>query len=175
MRKKRLVLVSGLLSGLLMLVIYIFLHELGHLIVMLSAGATITEFSILTAHVSATGGQYTDLSDLWLHANGALLPVLAAYLYMIFYKSSSEKVFYRIFSFMIGVAPTASMLAWLVVPFLYLGGTAPAGDDVTLFLYNFSQDFHPLIVSAVAAVIIGIGIALMFKKGIVRNFIAAIR
>ena len=35
----------------LTIVIYIFLHEIGHLIVMVSAGATITDFSILTAHV----------------------------------------------------------------------------------------------------------------------------
>ena len=39
----------------LTIVIYIFLHEIGHLIVMVSAGATITDFSILTAHVSAMG------------------------------------------------------------------------------------------------------------------------
>ena len=33
--------------------LYIFVHELGHLIVMLSAGATIEDFSIFTAHVTA--------------------------------------------------------------------------------------------------------------------------
>ncbi|MGN0735322.1 MAG: hypothetical protein ACI4LP_05815, partial [Anaerovoracaceae bacterium] len=48
--------------------LYIFLHELGHMIVMLSAGATITSFGILTAHVSAEGGNYSTLSALWLHA-----------------------------------------------------------------------------------------------------------
>lgn len=35
----------------LTIAIYIFLHEIGHLIVMVSAGVTITDFSILTAHV----------------------------------------------------------------------------------------------------------------------------
>ena len=69
----------------LTIVIYIFLHEIGHLIVMVSAGATITDFSILTAHVSAMGGEYTYLSDLWLHANGALLPVAIGFLNMILY------------------------------------------------------------------------------------------
>ena len=39
----------------LTIVIYIFLHEIGHLIVMVSAGATITDFSILTAHVYLFG------------------------------------------------------------------------------------------------------------------------
>lgn len=42
--------------------LYILLHEFGHMIIMLSVGATITDFSIFTAHVSADGGNYTDLS-----------------------------------------------------------------------------------------------------------------
>lgn len=97
MRKKVKDFLLILSSALLALVIYILLHELGHLIVMVSAGATINDFSIITAHVSATGGEYTNLSDLWLNANGALLPVFTAYVYMFFYKSNSEKSFYRIF------------------------------------------------------------------------------
>ncbi len=164
-----------LLSMILALVLYVTFHELGHLIVMLSAGATIEEFSIMTAHVSGTGGEYTNLSGLWLHANGALLPILAAYTYMLFYKSSSEKSFYRIFSCMIALIPIGSMLAWFILPFIYVGGNAPAGDDVTKFLYSFSHNFHPLLVSAAAAMIIGIGIVLMVKKGILRNFIAEVR
>ncbi len=159
----------------LVLIIYILLHELGHLIVMLSAGSTINEFSIVTAHVSATGGEYTNLSDLWLNANGALVPVLIAYIYMFFYKSNNENSFYRIFSYMIAVIPTASMFAWFIIPFIYIGGNAPVNDDVTKFLYNFSHDFHPLIVSAVAAMIIGIGVALMIKKRIIYNFIEEVR
>ena len=60
-------------------VCYIFLHELGHMIVMLSAGAVIDDFSIIGAHVSAHGGEYTNISDLWLHANGAFLPLIIVY------------------------------------------------------------------------------------------------
>jgi len=71
--------------------------------------------------------------------------------------------------------PRASMLAWLILPFMYVDGTESAGDDVTNFLYNFSHNFHPLIVSAAAAMIIGIGIALMLRKRILRNFIAEAR
>ena len=162
-------------SAMLAAVLYIIFHELGHLIVMLSAGETIVEFSIITAHVSGTGGDYTDLSALWLHANGALLPILVSYIYMLFYKSSSEKSFYRFFSYMVVLIPTASVLAWVVVPFMYVGENAPAGDDVTNFLHTFSQYFHPLIVSAAAVIIIGIGIVLMVKRRILGNFIAEIR
>ena len=142
---------------------------------MLSAGATINDFSIVTAHVSATGGEYTKLTDLWLNANGALLPVFTAYIYMLFYKSSNEKSFYRFFSYVFALIPTASMFAWLIIPFMYMAGNAPINDDVTRFLNNFSNDFHPLVVSAVAAMIIGIGVALIIKKRIIHNFIAELR
>ena len=46
------------------LVCYIFFHESGHLIVMLSAGEIIDDFSIIGAHVSGHGGVYTNVSDL---------------------------------------------------------------------------------------------------------------
>ena len=47
-----------LLSAGIAIFLYILLHEFGHMVVMLSAGATITSFSIFTAHVSAVGGDY---------------------------------------------------------------------------------------------------------------------
>ena len=159
----------------LSVIIYIFLHEIGHLVVMLSVGATITDFSILTAHVSAIGGKYTNVSNLWLHVNGALLPMITAFTYSAFYKSNREKSFYRIFSYMFVLIPTASMLAWVFVPVLYLNDNAPIGDDVTMFLSNFTQYFHPLSVSVVAAVMVGSSIALMIKKRIIRNFAAEVR
>lgn len=156
-------------------IIYIFLHEIGHLVVMLSVGATITDFSILTAHVSATGGEYTTFSKLWLHANGALLPMIVAFIYSIFYKSNCKKIFYCLFSYMFVLIPTCSMLAWVFVPVLYLNDNAPIGDDVTMFLSNFTQYFHPLSVSVVAAVMVGSSIALMIKKRIIQNYIAESR
>ncbi len=103
----------------LTIVIYISLHEIGHLIVMVSAGTTITDFSILTAHV---------------------------YLF-----------------------------AWIFLPFAYVNGNAPAADDVTKFLNNFSRNYHPLLVSLVAMVIVGSGVALILKKRMFQNFIAEIR
>lgn len=167
-KKILLLLVAAGLSA----IIYILLHEIGHLIVMLSVGATITDFSILTAHVSATGGEYTTFSKLWLHANGALLPMIVAFIYSIFYKSDCKKLFYCLFSYMFVLIPTCSMLAWVFIPILYLGGNAPVNDDVTKFLYDFTDNFYPLTVSVVAAAIIGCSIILMIKKRIIQNYIA---
>ena len=164
-----------MLSLLIILPLYIFLHEFGHLTVMLFAGATVTDFSIFTAHVSAVGGNYSNLSALWLHANGALFPVLAALVYMIFYKEKKEGLFYRIFSYLFSLVPVGSLFAWVVIPFVCLHGKAPAGDDVTNFLHIFSQNHHPLIVSGVAIMIIAVSVVVMIKKGIVKNFISAVK
>lgn len=173
-RKAKLVfriLLSAFLTGFL----YIILHETGHMIVMLYADATITEFSIISAHISATGGNYTNFSDLWLNANGALLPLLVSYVYLLFYRKSSRSDFYRIISWMVCLIPISSLLAWVVIPFVYLCGNAPLNDDVTKFLSNFSSAYHPLFVSAGATILIGISIALIIKKQILKNFIEVIK
>lgn len=153
-----------LLAAGLSLPLYILLHELGHLIVMLSAGATIEDFSIFTAHVTATGGNYTKIGELWLQANGAFLPVICVIVYLLFYKKDSKNSFYHFFSYVVGIVPLGSMLAWVFVPLSYIKGNAPVNDDVTKFLNVFSQYYHPLIVSAMAVVIIGISIFIMVKK-----------
>ncbi len=174
MKKKAGVIVCLLTSGILSVFLYILLHEFGHMIVMLSAGARITEFSILSAHVSSTGGRYTDLSDLWMHANGALFPLLLSFVCLLFYNKNFKNTFYRFFTWFFGLIPAASMLAWVVIPFAFLGGNAPPGDDVTMFLLNFSQSRSPLIVSAAAAVLIGISIVLITVKRVFHNFIEEI-
>ena len=168
-KNKRIVVL--LLSILITIPLYILLHELGHTIVILSAGGEITEFSIVTAHVSSTGGSYTDLSDLWLHANGALLPVIVSYTYMLLYKIRIQNMFYTAFSFMFSLMPISSLCAWVFIPFLYISGNAPEGDDVTLFLYNFSHSFSPLAVSVISVIIIAAGVIIMIKKKIIGSFI----
>lgn len=175
MNKKIKIIIYLFLSVVIATVVYIFFHELGHTIVMLSAGAEICDFSILKAHVSARNGNYTNASDLWLHANGMLLPIIISLIYSLLYKKDSKNSFYCIFSYMVALIPTGSMFAWAIIPFVYLQGKAPVGDDVTNFLNNWSQTFHPLIVSVFAAVVIGISIGLMIKKRIIKNFIDIVK
>lgn len=164
-----------LLSAGITVFLYILLHELGHTMVMLLAGATITDFSIFTAHVSAVGGNYTNLSNMWLQANGALLPLIISYFYMLLYQKGNTKSLYRIFSYMVTLIPIASMLTWVIIPIAYLHRKAPINDDVTNFLTVFCENYHPLIVSATATALIGISIALMIKKRVIHNFIEEIK
>ncbi len=162
-----------LLAAAAVLFLYVLFHETGHLIVMLSAGATVTDFSIFGAHVSGTGGNYTNISDLWLHANGTFLPLVLSYLVLLFYRSGrSSGLFYQSFFYFVALVPISSLLAWVFIPFLYQSGNAPVGDDVTQFLLNFS---HPVLVSIAALLLIGAGVLLMVKKRIPQNFIKAVR
>ena len=164
-----------LLSAGIGVFLYILLHELGHMIVMRSVGATITDFSIFTAHVSADGGDYTNLSDMCMNINGALFPLVISYLYILLYRKGSTKSFYRIFSYIVTLMPIAAMLAWVFLPFAYLQANAPINDDVTKFLAVFCEHYHPLIVSVAAVVLIGIGVVLMIKKRVIHNFIEEIK
>ncbi|MDE6906047.1 MAG: hypothetical protein K2P76_14120 [Lachnospiraceae bacterium] len=164
-----------LLSAGIGIFLYILLHEIGHMIVILSVGGTITDFSIFTAHVSAVGGGYTNLSDMCMNANGALFPLIISYLYILLYQKDSTKVFYRIFSYVFVLIPIVSMLAWVIIPFAYLQGNAPINDDVTKFLTVFCENYHPLIVSVAAVVLVGMGVALMMKKRVIHNFIQEIK
>lgn len=175
MRNKTKKIACLLASLLVTLFLYILLHEAGHLIVMLSAGATITDFSILTAHVSAVGGNYSDLLMLWLHANGAMFPIIVSFIYILFYKKESKNSFYHIFSYAASLAPICSLLAWVIIPFIYTQGNAPVNDDVTMFLLIFAQNYHPLIVSVAAMFIMAMDVIIMIKKGILKNFLLEMR
>lgn len=79
------------------------------------------------------------------------------------------------FSFFFGLIPICSLLAWVFIPIAFLNNRAPAGDDVTKFLFNFSQTASPLYVSTVAALLITIGAVLMIRKGVLKNYILEIK
>lgn len=154
---------------------YILVHETGHLIVMLSAGAQIDDFSILTAHVSSHGGNYTEASEMWMNANGAFLPMVISIVLMLFYDRSRTNSFYRIFYFVLTLIPTCSLLAWVIIPFVYLQGKAPIGDDVTKFLEIWSRRHPPLFVSAAALILIAAALFISIKKGVIRGYIEEIK
>ena len=175
MNKKTKLLLYTVVSIILLLILYILFHELGHLIVMLSVGEVIDDFSILGAHVSGHGGEYTFASTLWLHANGAVLPLIISMVYLLFYKKDRQNTFYRIFSFFAVFVPIFSLFAWVFVPIVYIKGTAPPNDDVTKFLTSFSQIANPLFVSIAALVIIALCSIFFIKKGVFRNYICELK
>lgn len=175
MLKKPLLILTILTAAVLTVFLYVLFHELGHLIVMLSAGAEILDFSILHAHVSAVGGSYTDFSHLWLHANGAFLPLLLSWVYVLFFRRKKKNAFYRAFSWFVGLLPAGSMLAWVIIPAAYLYSRAPIGDDVTNFTAIFSYYHHPLYISLAALLLMLISFVLMACRGVIGSFVSLMR
>ena len=154
----------------LTIVVYIILHEAGHCIVAAACGARITQFSIITAHMAYEGGSFTGSQMLWFHANGAFLPVTAAYINMLIYPKECRNALYRIVTYVFSVMTMFSLIAWIIIPILYTFGKAPATDDCTKFLDAFTIDRSPYWVTGCAALMITLGEALMLAKHVFTNF-----
>ena len=165
MKQKRIIFLSVFSSVLLCVMLYIILHEIGHCIVAVSCGSNITEFSILSAHMSYSGGNYTNLSDLFLNANGVIFPLILSYIYILLYRPAVKNRFYRVISFFFALMPAFSLLPWVFFPIAYRFGVVFAeSDDTMRFLYNFSSYHDPLWVTAAALILIVISVMLTVKK-----------
>lgn len=168
-------LLSILLSFPAAVVIYIILHESGHALVALIAGSSITEFSILHAHVSYSGGQYSDFMIMLREAGGLLLPIIVSLICMIMYSEKiSVKIFHMLY-ILICFMPVGSLWVWMVIPMLYVRGAAPAGDDVTKFLDIFSWYGNPTYVSIAALMLFFGCMMLAFGKGIFQSSLSLFR
>ena len=127
--------ILSLFAGILILIpLYVALHEGGHALTAVLCGARITQFRILGAYMAYEGGRFTSLTLSLFHISGMLLPVLVSILYSLAYRGRIESIFYQIFSFLFILIPTGSILAWVIVPILYLLGQAPQTDDAAKFI-----------------------------------------
>jgi hypothetical protein len=133
--------------------LYTFLHEAGHALAGWFFGQSLTEFDAsfwdLSAHVRMTGGTMTQLQLAIQSAAGVLLPLLvwAIFISMTARKGSFILETLKLISSMVVVN---TLLAWIILPVLFLLGRAPS-DDVTNFL-NYSQ-MPPLLLSFTALVL----------------------
>jgi hypothetical protein len=162
---------SVLGSAVISLFIYTFLHESGHALVALSCGGTITNFVLgLNAHMSYEGANFTPVTLSILNAAGMLLPVLVLIFVALFYKRDYDNIFYRCYFGIYSIGVTFSIVAWVIVPIVYLLSTPPVGDDVANFIAN--SGIHPLIVMSAAIIIIVSLVGLLLSKGIIQSFLA---
>lgn len=164
---------TAMISAGIVLAIYILLHEGGHTLVAALCGAEITEFSFFGAHMSYTGGIFSQVTLSLLHAAGMLLPVSISIIYLIMYRRKIESSIYRIFSFLFIVLPLCSLLAWVFVPIQYMMGIAPVGEDVTKFIS--CSGIHPLAVTISALLLISLTLLFAWKKGVIKNYINTIK
>lgn len=156
----------------LTLLLITLLHEVGHLIVALLAGARITEFNIFLhdAHISYDGGNFTPFMGMWCDANGALFPLFVSYIYALFFRKKSKNFFYRFFSFLFCFVTSTSLIIWVYTPVLYLAGIRYMKDDGFKFVDKFIMYHHPLFISVAALLLMGVGALLMVKKGLFRAY-----
>lgn len=144
--------------------LYTFLHESGHAIAGLIFGQSLTAFDVsfwdLSAHVGMVGGNLTD-SQLAIQAlAGAILPPL---FWVIFISLAPIKANFLVETLKLisSMAVINSLLAWIILPLLFLLGHAPT-DDVTNFL-RYSE-MPPLLLAFTAFLLYAGGWVLFLSK-----------
>ncbi len=148
--------------------IYIFLHEAGHALVSIFCGAKVTGFSIVGAFSTSVGGNYTIWTHSLLYLAGVLLPLLVSICFLFFYKKDSGRKLYHIFVFYITIISAGSLLAWIFVPILYILGNASPSDDISQLL-EISK-IQPLLVTVCALAVEILYIMWMWKKKVIQNW-----
>jgi hypothetical protein len=167
------IILSVFINFILIFPIYILLHEGGHSLIAALCGAKITKFSILGAYMSYEGGAFTPITLSLFHVAGMLLPVLASVVYMLTYRDNAASIPYRTFSFFAVLVPIFSILAWVLVPVLYLAGQAPPNDDVTKFINH--SGLSPWMVLFAAVLLFTFCILTAWKKKIIQTYWKTIR
>ncbi len=157
------------------LLFYTFTHESGHAIVGLLSGGKITSFNVsfwdLSAHVGIQG-ELSDLQRLVMGAAGISLPVLVWVVFILLVPRIGNPVLEWLKA-LLTLIVLGSLLAWIVIPFLYMAGQTPA-DDSTSFLSLSGSP--PLLVSGAALLVFCGGWALFLgRAGGARGLIARLR
>ena len=145
--------------------LYTFLHEAGHALAGQLFGQTLTEFDVsfwdFSAHVGMAGGELTP-SQLAVQAiAGVSLPLLV---WAIFIRLTPRKASFALEALKLisSMAVLNTLLAWIVIPVLYIFGIAPPSDDVTHFL-RYSQ-MLPLLLALTALIVYICGWAFFLSK-----------
>jgi hypothetical protein len=154
---------------------YTFLHEGGHALIGLLQGGKLTAFDVnffnLSAHVGITGNFSTGQNALRAAA-GIGLPLLVWLVWILVLPKITNPLL-EWFKVIASIAVINSLLAWLVIPFLFLAGQTPS-DDSTYFLSI--TGIPPLLVAGVVVLIyLGGWTLLIFKVGGARGLADRLR
>ena len=168
MEKKK-VICSLIGSIWLTVLLYIFLHESGHVLVGMLCGAKIIEFNLLEAYVICEGGKFTNIAIACFYMAGMLVSLAVSWAYLLFYRSNSKFIFYNIFSAFFVIMCTFSALAWVIVPIIYMVGIPNPNDDIVKFMD--CTEIHPLIVSLGASILIAISLLGIWHKQVFKNYV----
>jgi hypothetical protein len=144
---------------------YTFLHEAGHALMGVAFGQSLTEFNLnfwnFSAHVGMVGGDLTRPQLAVQAMAGASLPLLV-WLGFISFVPRKAGFILEALKLISSMAVLNTLLAWIVIPVLYVYGKAPSSDDVTHFL-QYSQ-MLPLLLMFIAGAIYICGWAYFLSK-----------
>jgi hypothetical protein len=155
-----------LVSGVLFVFfLYTFLHEAGHATIGLLFGETLTEFSVkfwdFSAHVNMSGGNLTRAQAAIQSLAGVALPLLIWMLFISFIPRNAPFTLGAL-EMLASMMVLNTLLAWIIIPVLYIVGSAPASDDVTYFLQY--SEMPPLLLTLAASLLYILGWAYFFSK-----------
>ena len=156
-----------LLSFVLLFVVFIytFLHEAGHAIVGFAFGQSLTEFNVsfwdFSAHVDMAGGMLTHPQLAVQAIAGASLPL---FVWLIFIGLVPRKADFILEALKLisSLAVLNTLLAWILIPLLFIFGKAPPSDDVSHAL-RYSQ-MWPLLMVCIALILYILGWAYFLSK-----------
>jgi len=154
--------------AIIMIPLYIFLHESGHAIAAIMCGADNVRINILTASMSADFIEYTPFTHLLMNVAGMLFPVIVFSIIALFYDPRKTSSLYRCFYYCIVPITVAPVFAWVLVPIIGMLYELPQGDDVTKFITN--SGWHPGVVMIIALILIALLVLLFYVKGILQLF-----
>ena len=153
----------------LFILLYSFLetlfHEIGHALVVLLYGGTISKFVLYpNPYVSASYVDFTIFGTVLMHIAGILLPMVIGIIAVSLYNPKIKFMGYHICYMSGSVFLAFTLLQWAMIPFISLFTMAPPQNDMTKFMKV--TGFPPLFMFLSMLLLIVVFLFLSYKKGI---------
>jgi hypothetical protein len=143
--------------------LFTFFHESGHMMMGLLFGARITSFSVdfigMSAHVGLDA-TFTPFQQAWVSIAGFGLPLLMTIIFLCSTVRRGNALLEWI-KVLTAVITISSLLAWVVLPWIYMAGGRP-GDDSITFIIN--TGIYPPVVSFGAVLLIAGALKVFFDR-----------
>lgn len=150
------------LSCLIVLLIYPFFHELGHLMSAKFFGGRIYGMKLGFFQARAFfGGPFSSFQAAIIHISGFALPYIIWLVFILIVPKKAHPLF-ESFKILFSGAVIASMLPWIVIPILYEFNKAPVRDDVTKFMGKINVS--GFWISGIFSIIFMLSVFLFMKK-----------
>lgn len=163
-----------IMSALVVVIAYIFLHESGHSLVAALCGAENIHISIINAHSLWTGGSFSDRTRALCNAAGVIFPFSISYIGILLYTKENKSIVYQLIYFFMVVSVAGSGIAWIALPVYTIFVTLPnTSEDVFKFLD--SSGISPIVVSLVSMVVVLGNLYFAKKKGLFDTYIQILK